>query len=367
MILTYYSTLYDPTPTHIEDLSWADLVASLTHRPFASKDKAPGFGAHQLASTTCVKHKVNNKPTVITVPHRCAQSVSSVSLFVFDVDIGTAEDIAVTAKSLQEAGLAAFFYSSYSYTPDHPTPPFRLLIPSTRPVLPHEYAHLRSHLIAQHKIPCAPEKCSSTSHFWFLPSCPPERLEYAITDSLEGKPFDVDSVAPPAPSLRPGAFGAGTAGTTETLSFEPPEEPDPSIPVDTQDLRDRVTKYATKLARKGDAQKAEYLKNLLVGEQLAEHGSRNHAAFVTAGCLVWCLPSDTPLSHLMLLFRPSLNSMVSAGSKLSEDKVERMLLTAMEGRARADAETDQLKESFKATRDRVLRDAHAAKGNNETR
>lgn len=321
--LTRYNRLFSVVPDGHETLTWPAVIATLsTHRPYATKDNAPGFGAH----------------TLVAGGQRRIADVESVSLFVFDVDVGTVDDILRTETLLRSAGIAAHFYSSYSYTPDHNTPPFRLVIPPDRPIHPDEYDFLRAHLIERFAIPCDPKKCSSVAHFWFLPSHP--HGQQGVTETLPGVPFPVDSVAPPALRLRHRASGVRSRSTDVT--YTPPPEPSPDEPVDLTELRKKVAAHAKRVAIQGDKQKAEYLKRLLAGEALAEHGDRNNSLIVTTGSVTWTNP-DTPLSHFVLLFRPSLESMMAAGSSLTYDDLERMLLTGMEGKATQDAEFERLK------------------------
>lgn len=337
LVITPYESLFSTHPGQPLNLTWTALVAYLSsYTVLDTKEKAPGFGAHVLGAPQL-------KATELTLPRRSSASVDRVTLFVFDVDIGTFEDIQRTEGLLRDAGQAAHFYSSYSFHPDHPTPPFRLVIPPSRPILKSEYAAARTYLIEHFKIPCDPSKCSSPSHFWFLPSHPPG-VE-PLVQTIEGTPFKLDDVA---------ILGTGPSWTQGSVPvfFEPPPETDPSEPVDLTPLQRRIEKRATRLAREGDIRKSNYLKRLLLGEALAEHGDRNHATFVTAGSVTWLLP-DTPLSHLILLFRPSLEAMISAGSKITESKLERMLLTAMEKREHETRELEDAMASLRRTKDTI--------------
>jgi len=330
--ITPYVGLYDPKPRSHEALTWPQVVGFLSnHQPYPKKESTPGFGAHSLSA----------------YGRRRIEDVKSVSLFVFDVDKGSAQDVLKTEDLLRQENQAAHFYSSYSYTPDHPTPPFRLVIPPNRPVLPEEYDTARTAMIRRFSIPCDPDKCSSVAHFWFLPSHP--HGQHGLTETLDGHALNVDTLlasAPPAPRLRPKARSA------PSQTYVPPQEPDPAAAaaVDLTPLRSAVKRHAARVKKQGDPRKAEYLRRLLAGEPLAEHGDRNHALFVATGSVTWICP-DTPLSYFVRLFTTSLEAMMSAGSKLTYDTLERMLLTGMEGKAAQDEEFEAFKTAVKLAKE----------------
>jgi len=101
-------------------------------------------------------------------------------------------------------------------------------------------------------------------------------------------------------------------------------------------------------------EKGELLQRLLNGEPLAEHGRRNDSTTKVAGMLAYTL-SDAPVSALLALMRPSLNAMVAAGSKLTEDAVERMLLSAMRRKAETDAVDAEIQRLLSASLEKVCR------------
>lgn len=321
--------------------TWSDLIDTLWthHREASSKEAVPGFGGHVLKDpeTPCVHNGV-----IRPKAHRCDACVDAVTLFVFDVDEGTEDEVAESDRLLQEAGLAAHWYSSYSFSPTKPA--FRLIVPPTRPVTPAEYPALRAHLIRRFDLKVADGKCTGASHFWWLPSCPPAPARLPVTETLEGVFFDPDSVPP---AVLPVA--AAPKPVRALGDWEPPEEPDPGTPIDLSALRSRLERLSSKLLRNPHKkQNGVYLQRMLVGEPLAEAGSRNQAAFVTTGTMAFAAPG-TPLSVFMLMIRPSLDAMIRAGSKLTEDKIERMFLTAMQKKAASDASLAEFSNKHKTT------------------
>jgi hypothetical protein len=334
--LTRYRGLYDTNPQETVTLGWFQ-VAKLLSTPIEAADKfsVPGFSASLLQPppAPCTKHTERGVTVTKTHAHRCELCVVHVSLFIFDVDAGTQEDIGNCEQLLRNAGLAAHFYSSHSNRPDKPA--FRLVIPPTRPVAPSEYAGLRAALIERFRIPCKREQSSDTSRFWFLPSHPPGVAP--IFETLDGELLDVDLVEP---VILPDA--PRPKSPIAPVDWSPPPEPSPGVAVDLKPIREKLSAVSTRLQKSQDTRrKGLYVRRLLNGDALAEHGSRNQAAFVTCGIVAFALP-NTPLSVLLVLFRPSLNAMIAAGSKLTESKLERMLLSAMRAKAERDHQTREL-------------------------
>lgn len=324
-----YGSLYNVIPLRSESLTWDEVVSLLTSSiETPDKFQVPGFGAHTL-----------------NTPRRNVSSVTSVTMFVFDVDAGTVADVGECERLLREANQAAHFYSSHSHTAAKPA--FRLVLPVTRPVTPAEYSGLRAALIHRFKIPCKPEQSGDTSRFWFLPSHKPGAAP--VFETLPGNPVDVDALAPYAPP-RPASFPGprGREAVVSRRDFVPPPEPEPGTPVDVAGLREKIQARATRLNRSPDPDeksKGRLLGRLLAGEPLAEHGARNETMARVAGMLAWTLPEDTPLSVYLVLIRPSLNAMVADGSKLTEDKVERMLVTALKKRTTTKLDIEEFRRS----------------------
>lgn len=327
--VTRYVSLFDTTPQRVEELTWSQLTRVLSDSlPSADKNAVPGFGAH-----------------VLTGPRRSAAFAKTVTFFVFDVDAGTPETNAATLSRLRSAGLAAHLYSSHSHVPEKPA--LRLIIPPTRHVADHEYRALRLHLIERFSIQCKPEQSSDTSRFWFLPSHKPGATPYAET--LDGECFDVDLVDTSLLASR----GTRRIPTTPLKDWTPPVAP---ASVDLKPYRDRLAKLSTRLRAKplpSDNQRGTYLRRMLNGEALSDPGARNDVTTAVCGAVAFALPGAS-LAELMLLIRPSLNRMVNDGSKLTEDKVERMFLSAMRKKAEADHEENEINAFLAENKARLL-------------
>ncbi len=314
-----WSTLYaTDAPVHTSE-TWSAVQARFAeHLRLTSKDKAPGFGPYAL--------KPGGSRRDADVDYMC--------MAVFDVDIGTADDVSVTEDLLAEGDVARLWYSSYSHTPAKPA--LRLVMPLSRPVQPHQWARLRQALITAFQIPCDPAKCGGLSHFYYMPSCPPDAdpvvdaagTRYIAVDDYVGATTDV---VPPAPVYMP--------------NWSPPAEP--TEPVDFVQLRRILRTKAERDVKSPHAdtrRKAQWLTRCIAGDPLDEHGHRNHAMFCVTGVIAWALPSAS-VGTLCALVEPSLEKMIAAGSSLTPDSVERMLLGAMQDRATA------------AAKDRALLDA----------
>lgn len=337
MRISRYPSLTGTRVSAVEDLTW-DRVVTLLSTFTVTPDKlsVPGFGAHVLRGS-----------------HRAATAVDVVTAFVFDVDAGTPEDIGVMEARLREANQAAHVYSSHSNTPANPA--LRLIIPPTRDIQPHEYKAIRLHLIERYAIPCKPEQSSDVSRFWFLPSHPPGRTP--LFETYPGNPFDVDDLTIPKVATR----RSFVTQTTPRGPFVPPPEPPPQAPVDLAPLRKKLEERVERCVRSTDRKElGAALKRLLEGAALAESGARNETTMRVCGAMVYALPRDTPLSVLLLIIRPSLNAMVADGSKLNEDKVTRMLLTAMEKRETNTVRVADFKASQLTTLDRIQTAINAA-------
>jgi hypothetical protein len=143
--------------------------------------------------------------------------------------------------------------------------------------------------------------------------------------TLEGGPYPILGT-PPARSTLSGSKPRAPL----------PEEPPDSEPIDFAALQAEVQyRIDRHLASKNPSRwkRGELLRRLLHGEPLADHGERNSATTSATAALVHAVPLSTPLSHLMLVCRPSLLAMQSEGSKLQEAQVQGMLSRAMAKRA----------------------------------
>lgn len=352
MRVTFYRSLYRIDEINEREAPWTELAEFLsTHVRTADKFSVAGFGCHVLKPPpdgTCIACIQSTKITdaeravLSTKPHRHLDCVTEVTAFVFDVDVGTVPQIATTEQRLRDASLGAHFYSSHSHTSEKPA--FRLLIPTTRPITVREYPALRAHLIERFAIPCNPNQSADASRFWFLPSCPPDGTP--IVETLVGDPYD-PGTAPKELLLAP--------ERSPLVGWQPPE--DPKGAVDIAPLRLAVLKQMERCTALGDHDKAEALRRLINRQALAEDGHRNETTFRVCGTLGFIVPKGTSVGAVMALLRPSLNAMIAAGSKLTEEKVERMVRSAMHKKAQADHTEEVLGNYFRDMKDRKLKES----------
>lgn len=303
--VTKYPRLYDP-PSGVGVFTWDELATWLdASRETTDKFSVAGFGAHVLRGSA-----------------RRADLVERVTLFGFDVDAGTPPQVEESLRLLKAAGLRTVVYSSHSHCAVKPA--LRFLIAPSRPITPAEYPGLRRYLITQFKVPCKPEQSGDVSRFWFLPSHKPGATHHF--ESFGDHTFDVGAALATGIAVVPTAVLAANAAGAANTWVRPP---DPEGAVDVGPLRAQLERRCRSLGAR-----APLMKLFLAGDVLAPDGERNETMFRVAGMVAYAVPQDTPLSVLMTLARPSLLAMQAQGSKLTEAKVERMFLTAMEKRAR---------------------------------
>lgn len=141
-------------------------------------------------------------------------------------------------------GLAHITYSSYSHGADGPDDNcFRVMLFCSRPMTPDEYGpvwEFANHLLGDY----ADRQAADLSRIWYLPSCPPERREYAKFRSGDGKVLDVDAILdrnPPRDPKRPGKAGGRVS----------PPDLDRSGPVPEGERNNFLTRLAGGMRRQG--------------------------------------------------------------------------------------------------------------------
>lgn len=343
MRFTLWPSIYDKDAHQSVDESWSQIVERFSaHQRLTNKDKAWGFGPYALAPPPkpCNRHQDGRERSS---PHRCDSCVERLTLAVFDVDTGTPEDVSRTEDALAQEDCMRLWYSTHSHRQDKPS--YRLILPVSQEIAPETWANFRHGVIRRFNIPCDPGKCGGKSHFYFGPSCKPGADPKVW--SAGGKFLDVGSIA--LVEAKPKVTFANLDGFT----WEPPAEP--SGPIDVMTLRAKVMLRVQSLTRKGETKKASALVQMLQGRPLALKGSRNETTFKLAGTLAWALPGES-LGTLVFLLRPSVEAMISQGSSLSLEAVERMLLTAMRSRA----EAAYLEKTTQQNMSRELEDFRAA-------
>jgi hypothetical protein len=337
--LTLWPSLYDIDSCSTWVGSWPELAEELsTHEVTPDKMNASGFGPYRLKppSVTCFRHSAGARKG----PHRCDSCVAEMTLLVFDVDQGTADQISNAQDNLDAAGLSQIWYSSYSFRGEIAPGdllPMRLLVPLSRPLTPLEFGPVRSLVLDEFAIPADRSACSGLSHFYFLPSRAPISPSY--TRIFYGQPLNVERLLEQVP-VTP-AVPAGV----EMDGWEPP--PEPTGPVDMKPLYERLERRYRSLAasaRPGGKDKAELLRRCLDGRALAEHGARNTSALVVSGILAYALPGVPP-GILKAIMKPSIDRMIADGSRsVTWPGVEKMIHESMRNKAEVDRKDANIRE-----------------------
>lgn len=334
---TYFPSVFRIDEFSPVTSSWEYLVARFKeHERITDKMKAPGFGPYVLAPTSepCRAHKDGK---VRVAAHRCDECVEEMTLALFDVDTGTQEDIEKCEELLDKAGFARLWYSSYSYVPHQDRPGMRLVIPFASPLNPKEWPSVRAALIYQYQIPCLVSACKGRSHLYFVPSCSKDATPIAF--SKAGRFLNHETL--------PKVQEQKATSRHVSLSWSPPPEPEPGTPINVEPLREVIQQRRRRFSKGAPdiKYKGVLLERLLNGEALEEKGKRNDATTVVAGILAYALP-EQPVSVLLSLMRPSLLQMQVSGSKLTEYKVEKMLLRSMRKKAEAEAAAKATEETL---------------------
>ncbi len=330
---TLWDSLYNIDAPEAVTETWGAFCKRLsTHTLVSRKDQAAGFGPYVLGrpEADCYKHK-DGIPR--STPHRCFTSVVEQTMLVFDVDVGTADQVVAADSKLEAAGLARHWYSTCSHKTEKPA--LRLIIPVSRPFSRNIYNGLRRAVIEEFAIPCNPGQCSGASHFYYLPSC--KAFAPTVTETSPGRPLDIDAYkrffsqeSTSAPAAHP------------DIDWSPPE----GEVMDLAPLKEALTQRRNAVVADYRAhRKAVFLANLLEGRPLAPHGERNTATLVITGMLAYTIPGQSLATYRALL-RPSLEAMVAAGSKLTWETVDRMLMTAMYSKAKEDRAAQKEVEAY---------------------
>jgi hypothetical protein len=328
MQFTLWHSLYGMTSYQAVDETWPELISRFsTHVVLTEKDAAPGFGPYTLRLPAKACHTALVASEALSV-HRCDACVDRLTMAVYDVDTGTADDVARCEELLKSANVTRLWYSTHSHTPHKPS--YRLILPFATPVCPEAWPAIRLGILHRYAIPADPGKCSGRSHFYFMPSVRPGGEAWSY--HADGDLLDPTSIT--FTQHAPRVEFATLAG----FAWEPP--PETGEPLNVTELRDELKRKAASLSRKGETVRAGWVRALLQGIPLAKKGERNSTTFKVAGMLAWALPGK-PLSTYLFLMRPSVDAMVAEGSSITLEAVERMLLTAMRSKAEKDYLADE--------------------------
>lgn len=325
--LTFRPNVYDPTVFSRQQYStWAALVGFFgRHRTLSDKMGGQLFGPYTLreGATACY-----------------ADQVAAVTLAVFDVDKTTPERAAATEATLERAGVARIWYSSYSHRPDAPA--YRLILPLSAPIAPNRWATFRELVAHKYDIPFAPAECKGVNHNYFLPSHPPGAAPYFNATHGSALPADGFLATPALP------YVPLPAGDDEIF----PAEGSP-----LEDLRARILEVAARRTMAGEHTKAHYLRACVAGEALGTE-SRNEKTKSLVAMLVYNLHPQ-PFDTYLALVAPSVERMQADGSSLRDSDVHRMIRSAARKFVASQREDEEFFEAHRKAREQ--REAEAKK------
>lgn len=323
---TLWPSIYD-IDSHVPVREeWPAFVARFsTHTAYPRKEAAPGFGPYRLGPPPNPCHK--HPGAARLEAHRCTACVRELHLAVFDVDVGTVGEVERCSSYLRQSNLAHLWFTTWSYKPDADRPSLRLVIPFAVPVPEYAWDTVRTRLFRALAIPADPNKCSGTSHFYYAPACPTERLGDAWVDVELGDPYDATALLRTVPKRRPPVFtvappAEGSAGTNDVRTA----------------VERAVRRWSGAHVGPDKKEKARVLQAALAGAALADHGSRNETTWRIAGTIASLVP-EASTEALVAFLAPSLVKMVEAGSSLTADDLERFCATGL-AKARERKERD---------------------------
>ena len=122
---------------------------------------------------------------------RANDRVISVSSLVFDIDNkGSIITQTELERAIRDNGYRAILHSTYNHTPDNPR--FRLALGISEPIKPVDHKSLLLHVAQNLGITdFIDTACTDLSRYFYLPRCPPERIEDYVFWSIEGDPVNV--------------------------------------------------------------------------------------------------------------------------------------------------------------------------------
>ncbi len=334
-------------------MSWDEVCARLSdHARVGAKLEAPGFGPYILRPppTPCFKHPGAPRDR----PHRCDDCVEAITLAVFDVDHGTCTeqgrlnwltpaDLDICREKLNAAGLAQHWYSSFSHSPGRLS--FRLVLPLSQPVQPHNWKGFRKSLIEKYSIPADPKKCSGASHFYFLPATGESTYDFRQVETVKGVPVDAGIQVP-----KPSPLPIAKATDADICLAE-------EVTADIDALKGAIVERAY-VWKRGPRHRrnGELLQKLVDGVALAEKGERDVMTNTACSLLAYTF-SGHSLETYFSLVEPSLHAMQQDGSKLTEEKVRAMLKRAMLAKATSDKSKTAVVDYYKAQTQAALANA----------
>lgn len=245
-------------------------------------------------------------------PKRTLDCIEAVTLAVFDVDKnpdGSPVDGAALARAqatVQRAGLAAVWYSTYSGPPSH-----RLVLPLSHPVAPRMWKQFRDAVARKYNLPVVAKESSDASHAFYLPAHRPGAQAVFLSHdgaSLQSAAWCRPSIYVPTPHI------------DDADLFALPADTEPAA---TDDARRILARAARGYRRSGDLEAADFLEACVAGASLGDSARNPKTAR-----LCWLLIHQLhpwPLERYQQLLAPSVRAMQKQGSSLKDRDVTRML------------------------------------------
>ena len=162
-------------PMQARPISWPSLSTRLSRVTVGCKE-GPGWVAANIPDGP-----------------RANDRVISTSLLVFDIDNkGSIVTEAELEMAIRDSGYRATLHSTYNHTPDNPR--FRLVLDISEPIKPADHKSLLLHVAQNLSITdFIDTACTDLSRYFYLPRCPPERIEDYVFWSIEGDPVNIEA------------------------------------------------------------------------------------------------------------------------------------------------------------------------------
>ena len=186
-----FNNRFDTTVQKVYDLDWYTFVELITAPHTITNDKdSTLFGPWEFTPNGT----------------RCADDVIAASMICLDFDHGVSLDQA----KIKFAGLEHVLYTSYSHKKDGESDDrFRVVLPLAHPVTPEALIERRKAIYAWAK--GVDISSLSISRCFYLPACPQERSQFAVSYHSDGELLDVLAFEKEPPYVPP----ADTPETTD--------------------------------------------------------------------------------------------------------------------------------------------------------
>lgn len=325
-ITTYQSLTRDLAGEEL-DLSWSQLAEMLTRPHARLEDKQSGPMWHAATK----------------VGTRTNKNIRTITAAVFDVDKVSEEYMHGLLSRVEASGLAAIFHTSHG----HAGPVdcrFRLVLRTSRPMLPAEWPVIRTAMIKGLDIQADPVTGDLQRVYW-LPSCPPAPVAEPVSGTSDGDDeIDVDAVlgyqlkaqieAAQAAATVPAAATALAAVAPGEISQNAKAFFDSEGAVDLDAIRDALRKY--------NGNHREVMISAMRGNPIAETGSRDNTIHRIMSAAAFVLPLEIPDTAVLEVFKDSILPLGPDWIPVALDKLERARQRKAETRAAERVLTDRI-------------------------